>query len=164
MDDPRSRDSADELARYYPEVRRYAGVFARDCSSADDLAQDTYLEALKTLRNSGPPRSPLPWLRSIVHRTAYIHSSEPRHGTIAASRVLDTYRLDPVDELVRAEFVSGATGTLAGLRTRDAALLRDYYWGGQTCAEIGETFATTAGAVKARLYRARCRLRDALSE
>ncbi len=101
--------------------------------------------------------------------------AEGRKGTPDYIAALDAVSVDggpapepadgttPADRLSQAEKIAAVRGAIAGLRDelRDIVILSEY--GERSHAEIAQILSTSAKAIESRLYRARQRLRKALT-
>lgn len=132
---------------------------------ADDVTQDTFLVALRRIRDFDPDRGAmLPWLTYIARNCARKALREVR----AADSVdldldgagVETYpdlaadRL-PEELLDRAETVDRVHAALSALAPRHQRVLESHYLLGQPLADIADAGATTVPAVKSLLHRAR---------
>ena len=101
-----------ELERLYAshadDVRRYVRMVLRNRDDAEDVVQQTFLQALRALRAGVRPQRPRPWLVAIAH-------NECRMAFRRASR-------RPVEvELVEAAAAGGADdGAVSAAALRDA--------------------------------------------
>lgn len=128
---------------------------------AEDAVQEALLKAFRALREHEPPREVLPWLHRVCHNSAIdvIRRSGPGHEQLVEASALDG---GPDDALARREALRELVGGLRDLPRgqRDALLLRELY--GASHAEIAiELQASSAGAVRQLIHRARTTLREA---
>lgn len=167
------RDEAAELQEALSAERgrivRLCARFTGDATVAEDLAQETLLEAWRhehKLRNRAARRS---WLSGIAHnvclRWARRHGRERarlvRLGA-AGDELPDSQ--DVAAELERAEAVALLERALALLPPETRQLLVQRYLEGRPQAELAARLEVSEGAVAARLHRARLALRRALAQ
>ncbi|HEX7166257.1 MAG TPA: RNA polymerase sigma factor [Acidimicrobiales bacterium] len=160
-----------ELVRRYETVARRvaAGVAGSD---ADDVVQDSFVKAYRSLhrfRDGSPFR---PWLLRIV-------ANEARNARRASGRRLslalrsgDADGRDGVsasapsaeDDAAAAERRAAVATALVQLPDRDRLVLVYRWFAGLTEAEMATALGCRPGTVKSRLSRAHERMRAALAE
>lgn len=153
------------VRRHADRVRRVAFVLLRDEGLADDVAQETFLQALRKLTSLRKAASVGSWLLRI-----------------AANRAKDELRQRVrwvEDEELEAHPDEGPTGHVEAERRqlgrvlgelvadlpdryRTPLMLKDVE--GMTYVEIAEHLGIPMGTVQIRIHRARLRLRDQLRE
>ena len=161
----RAGDSAAfaELIRSYDRPLR-ALVFRllEDASAMDDVLQDSYVKAYRSLRGfTGDARFGT-WLYRIVYNTCLDElRRRARHPHVPLESVPD--RRDPVDLASAVSTRTTLARALASLpaELRAVALLVDAE--GMSYDEAGEILGLPPGTVASRLHRARAVLRPALS-
>jgi RNA polymerase sigma-70 factor (ECF subfamily) len=144
---------------FYPGIYRHLLYLTGRPDAAEDLTQETFLQAWRSL-HTFDDRAPLrPWLHRIAHReflqalrARRLHTSldevaelpEPHAaGQTDAVELREVIRTLPVDE-------------------REVVVL--HYLEGYNCEEIGQILGVPAGTVKYRLFEARATLRRELGE
>jgi RNA polymerase sigma factor (sigma-70 family) len=155
------RDHFDEIYRY---LARRVGP-----GIAEDLAAETFVEALKSYHRYDPRKGALrPWLYGIATRMLRRHARKE-------ARQLRAYAKSGVDPVVGSDardFVesalSGATArdiarALARLSQRERDLLLLYAWADLTYTELALAFNVPVGTVRSQLSRTRARLRELLT-
>lgn len=156
------------------DVARFARALTRDAARADDLVQETYLQALRGWHTFRPDADPKRWLFTICRHTflrtarrdaryveapeadpeleslatAVAHGAAERSGAAAALERLD---LAPaIDRALRA----------LPAHYRVAVVLVDVE--GQAYEEAAAVLGVAVGTVRSRLFRGRRLLQDAL--
>jgi len=140
--------------QYRPRVYRFAFKLLRDRDQAEDIVQDTFLKARKSIQTLNQNHSLVSWLFAITRNEVYSHIRRTRgNGRADVDDVWDSET--PLDELVGAETVVIVQNTIAQLKPdyREVILLREYER--MSYAEIARVTGDTEGAVKARLFKAR---------
>ncbi|MFQ5544709.1 MAG: sigma-70 family RNA polymerase sigma factor [Acidiferrobacterales bacterium] len=142
------------------DLYRYAFWLCRDQNRAEDLVEETFLRAWRSLDTLRCEKAAKAWLITILRR---------EHARGYERPVL---QIDPrveLDDLI-AEPDGATTETLA-LHRAIARLSREYreplllqVLGGYSCEEIAELLGLSPGAVMSRLFRARRKLRAVLVE
>ena len=135
-----------------------------DFHIAEELTQDAFLQAyqkLSTLRN---PVHFAGWLYVIASRCCLMWYRKKRLPMSSLARV-ETGEMETVaqrdyrDEQQRQE----VHDALDSLPESQRTVLTLHYLGGLSCEEIGRFIGTSEGAIKDRLYRARLRLREEIT-
>jgi RNA polymerase sigma-70 factor (ECF subfamily) len=158
--------SADGLYRYL--LVRVRG----DRELADELLQQTCVEASKSQR---PPRDDAQceaWLRGIARNLVRRHWRKlrrqpgcvPLESPEAARRLVDDLesRPLPLDTLIREEAVTQLMLAVTSLSASDQRLIFAHYFERRSQAEIARELSVSEKGVESRLYRLRGRLRAAL--
>ena len=166
------RTLAGDEAAFGSLVDRYKGavhalVYRKtgDFHIAEELTQDAFLQAyqkLSTLRN---PVSFGGWLYVIASRCCLMWYRKKRLPTSPLAKVkpaeMETIaQRDYRDEQQRQE----VHDALDSLPESQRTVLTLHYLGGLSCEEIGRFIGTSEGAIKDRLYRARLRLREEITD
>lgn len=152
------------VERYGPRVYRMIRAQVRDPSMAEDLVQETFLNAFVALPRFGFHSSFYTWLYRIMTNTVGQHQRKS-----ARRRELDA-RLDrrvepekaPDVLLEKREAREGVWRALAALpeEYRAPVILRE--WEGKSYAEIAEILGCPLGTVASRIARARGLLAERL--
>jgi RNA polymerase sigma-70 factor (ECF subfamily) len=130
-----------------------------DPASADDLTQETYLRAVRSLPSYRGDSAPARWLLTIARRVCAeeIKSRQSHRATLAAVRAQRLpHAVDPMSN-------SDVADALAGLspERREAFLLAAV--AGFSYAEVAEMCGCPIGTVRSRVARARSDLIAALA-
>jgi RNA polymerase sigma factor (sigma-70 family) len=137
-------------------------LLLRDPVEAEDATQQVFLAAHRSVTGGSPPRDPVPWLAAIARNECRARSRSRRRA--ASELPLRAESLpDPVAAAARTADLDALWRALADLprRQRKAFLLREL--GGLSYRELGVALGVTQPAVESLLFRARKRLRDALT-
>ncbi|MBU0984165.1 MAG: RNA polymerase sigma factor [candidate division Zixibacteria bacterium] len=160
----KSRDRFWELMK--PEHEK-AVVFCRklmgDRDSGDDLYQDALVKAMscfEDLRDHGAFRS---WLYRVMVTT--FRSTVRRPWWKRRARLTDEHQEmlvgdNPLDQHTARRWLQRA---FKAVSTDDQALVTLYELDQWTIAEVAELYGTSEGAIKTRLYRARRKMKQALT-
>lgn len=140
-------------------VRRACAALV-DPASADDLAQETYLRAARSLGSYRGESSPVPWLITIARRVCAEEIAARQRRRDVHSRLRRQRRDAVTDPSVMAE-VSDAIAALAPER-REAFLLTAV--AGMSYADAAAACRCPIGTIRSRVARARDDLMDALGE
>jgi RNA polymerase sigma factor (sigma-70 family) len=158
-----------ELAdRHAPRLTALAGRLLGDAVEAEDLTQETLLQAYLGLDRLRDPERFSSWIYGIAVNLAKMRLRSRRNGTrpaLDATRLAALVAADPSPaEIVETRevwsLVASAVNVLP-VAQRRAVLL--HYVDGLSCEEIAALLGEPAGTVRVRLHRARARLRDRLS-
>ncbi len=151
-----------------------AVVYARlgDWEGVDDVLQEVALAALRQV-NSPPPQWG-PWLRRVAIRQALLFrrrlgrqrrrdkaaNNSPTEGS-ANGRFLTP---DPLEWLIRQEQTAQIQEAIRRLPPIDAELLLLKYGQDWSYGQIAEHLGVGINVIQMRLHRARCRLRQLISQ
>ena len=158
-----------ELAdRHAPRLSALAGRLLGDAVEAEDLTQETLLQAylgLDRLRDQARFAS---WVYGIALNLAKMRLRSRRNGALPevdATRLAALVAADPSPaEVVEArELWSLVESALAVLPAAQRRAVLLHYVDGLSCEEIAALLGEPAGTVRVRLHRARARLRKRLS-
>jgi RNA polymerase sigma-70 factor (ECF subfamily) len=150
------------VGEYSKDVFRYAFWLCRDKTMAEELSQETFMRAWKSIDSLQDDKAAKSWLFTIVRREN--------------ARQYERKRLDMVDDVdfdrVGATREEYDTSTEAFVLRRALAELPEEYReplvlqviGGYSTEEIANQLGIKAGAVMTRLFRARKKLREMLGE
>jgi RNA polymerase sigma-70 factor (ECF subfamily) len=128
---------------------------------ADDVVQETWLRAVRRIRDFDPERGRfIAWLRGIAANVLRSQLRRPRpHKCVG-----ENHAAPSESGLERREQAEQIARALARLSERHEAVLRMKYLEGLSVAVIAETWSETTKAVESLLSRARQALRAAYLE
>ena len=147
---------------YSADLYRYAYWLCKDSPLAEDLVQETFMRAWKSLDKLDKPESAKAWLFTILRRELSRHLGKQKMDLVALEQVAED---DP------NLFHDGQLGKVETWALRQALKQVEPQYleplllqviGGYSCDEIGEMIAAKKGAVMTRLCRARQQLRQLL--
>jgi RNA polymerase sigma factor (sigma-70 family) len=164
-----------DLDAFEAIVRRFRGmVYASaysmldDAHLAEDVAQETFIEAYLNLSKLREPAAFAGWLRHIVFKQAdrllrakhvYIVPLEP-----GIDFDLPAEDLNPALLIEDRERQGVIHQTIAALPEQERIVILLFYSSGYSIKEIAEFMEASPGAIKKRLYDARKRLQSGLLE
>jgi RNA polymerase sigma factor (sigma-70 family) len=159
---------ADLVKRHQRFVFTLAMRFTKTREDAEEVAQDSFIKAYRSLQNFQGQSKFSTWLYSIVYTTAM---------TFLRKRRLDTSSIDDENNHLQIENQSGGfKNDLAENKSRsfyvnqaieqllpdDAMIITLFYKGEQSLEEIAFTLGMEPNNVKVKLFRARQRLKERL--
>lgn len=167
-----SKEAFSQLVRLYQaKVRCYLGRFVRGADVVDDLAQETFIAAYRSLP-SYKQESALPlWLLGIARNLALKHvRDEQRRRAHEADSIENAFSRWAEDRLVQDEpgagrhdqVVEALRTCMDGLQKNSAGMIRDAYFKGRTAAEIAQDSGKTESAVWITMMRIRNTLRECI--
>jgi RNA polymerase sigma-70 factor (ECF subfamily) len=155
------------VERHYDSLLGYLYRMTRgDRSLAQDLAQETFLRALRGIGGYSYPRPFKPWLYAIATNLARNHYASADQRRADNPSEDEDYAADQSGEAeliaqAEAEAVIAALDTLSVLH-REVIVL--YYYQALPLQAIAETLGIPLGTVKSRLWNGVARLRQRLIE
>ncbi|HEY9427451.1 MAG TPA: sigma-70 family RNA polymerase sigma factor, partial [Gemmatimonadaceae bacterium] len=158
------------------DVARFARSLTRDAVRADDLVQETYLQAMRGWHTFRTDADPKRWLLTICHHTflrtiqresRYVDAldDDPELESLATATSHWRAQQSGVTEIVeRMELGAAIDRALAVLPAhyRGAVILVDVE--GQSYEEAALVLGVAVGTVRSRLFRGRRLLQDMLFE
>jgi RNA polymerase sigma-70 factor, ECF subfamily len=153
---------------YQARAVRAAYLITCDVALAEDVAQEVFLQAFRSIRHFDQDRKFAPWfMRSVVHAALKAAQKNSTHDH--SSRGLSLEELftgsDSVEEQVETkEFQAQVWAAMSDLSPRQRAAVVQRYFLDMSEKEIAAQLETPAGTVKWLLHEARERLRSLLSE
>jgi RNA polymerase sigma-70 factor, ECF subfamily len=138
------------------EVYQYALAVLTNPVDAEDVTQQTFLNAYRAFQKGERPHTPHNWLIKIAHNVCRMRwrQSSRRPQEVTLEQAAEPAMLE--DEKAPLEEVLGALAELP-FNQRAAIVMREVE--GRSYAEIAEVLSTTLPAVEALLFRARTSLR-----
>lgn len=145
----------------YQDVYRYAYWICKNQPLAEDLVQETFLRAWRSLDSLQNDKAAKAWLFTILRReNARLYERyRPELTNIDDYSIADTSEDGP-DAVMEKEILHNAINQLES-EYRDPLLLQVV--GGFSGKEIAEILDLNSNTVMTRLFRARSQLKDAFS-
>ena len=159
---------ADLVKRHQRFIFTLALRFAKNREDAEEIAQDCFIKAYKSLASFQGGSKFSTWLYSIVYTTAM---------TFLRKKRVDTSSIDDENVYLQLENQhDGMDNNYAEKRSRtyyvnqaisqllpdDATIITLFYNGEQSLEEIADALGMEANTVKVKLFRARQRLKEKL--
>lgn len=146
-------------------LQRFAAMMARDADEADDLVQETLVEAWRA-PPSDTSRPLRPWLGTVLRnrfrmrRRGAIRRAAREQGAPA----LGTEARSPDREHERLEVLRILLAELQGLPAEDQKIIVRRFFEGESAAEIGRALDIPSATIRSRIHRSLGRLRGALDD
>ena len=159
---------ADLVKRHQRFVFTLALRFAKGREDAEEIAQDCFVKAYRSLASFQGQSKFSTWLYSIVYTTAM---------TFLRKKRVDTHSIDDEGTFVQVENHESAYDTnnaenksrsyylnqaIEQLLPDDITIITLFYKGEQSLEEIAQTMGIETNTVKVKLFRARQRLKEKL--
>ena len=157
---------ADLMKRHQRFVFTLALRFAKNREDAEEIAQDCFIKAYRSLNTFRNTSKFSTWLYSIVYTTAMtflrkkrldIQSIDTEVGLLNVENHVSDLNSDEVEHKSKMIFVNRAIDQLL---PDDAAIITLFYQGEQSLEEIGQALGMETNTVKVKLHRARHRLKE----
>lgn len=181
----RLRGDLDQLlAEAQPRLRRLARQHGLALDMADDVVQETLMEAWRSVRHLRDPKRFDAWLNGIcrnvcrrqvrmearmsARQTPFSALATPTHveevtGETDALELPDLQALDPLDALSRQDLITLLDRALSYLPPSTREALELCYLAEMPQREAAERLGLTGNALDVRLHRARRQLRQVLT-
>jgi len=159
---------ADLVKRHQRFVFTLALRFTKVREDAEEIAQDCFIKAYRSLASFHGQSKFTTWLYSIVYTTAMTSLRKKRVATdsiddentlIQLESRASGYDVNNVENKSRSFYLSKAIDQLL---PDDAAIITMFYKGEQSLEEIAQALGMEANTVKVKLFRARQRLKEKL--
>lgn len=149
------------LDRYEKPVLNFAYKYVQDASTAEDVAQDVFLQVYKRRKSYKPTGKLSTWIFTIAaHRCLNLKRSQKT--IIQHSEERDYENMTPEKYFEDIELQNKIWKALNELPGKQRAALLLAKFEEMPLEEIAEILKTTEGAVKQLLHRAKASLRDKL--
>ena len=156
------RDFAQRIEDEIPFLRRIVRRWHREKSDAEDLVQDTVVQALANAHQWQPGTDLRGWLYTIMRNRFFAGVTRSNRSTAALEQIAATdlrQAAEPSELRLVLRDLLAALRRLPG-NQRSAVLLIGVE--GKSYGEAAETMGTSVGAVRSHLARGRERLRTAV--
>jgi len=159
---------ADLVKRHQRFVFTLALRFAKNREDAEEITQDCFVKAYRSLALFQRQSKFSTWLYSIVYTTAMstlrkkkvnTSSIDDEENAIQIEDNTASYDVDNAENRSRSFYLNQA---IEQLLPDDAAIITLFYKGEQSLEEIAQTMGMEANTVKVKLFRARQRLKERL--
>lgn len=156
--------------RYRPAIARYAGRLLGDDARAEDIVQEVFLSALRSIGRLDRPAGFRPWLYRIAHNTSVDHMRRTRRAEemsidanlLPASEEIRLFRRAPSTHaaVTQKEDFKNLREAFGGLPPSQSEVLVMRELEGLSYDQIAARMGTTRTSVESMLFRARQGLRD----
>lgn len=144
---------------YEKDLLRLCCLYLRDWSVAEDIVQDAFLKAYKSMDRYRGECSEKTWLIKIAincckdyRRSAWYRYVDKR----VSAEALPVSSMQPSDEHI------ALTTAIMKLRPKYMEAVLLYFYEGYSMKEIAEMLGITEAAVSSRMHKARLKLKDEL--
>jgi len=161
---------AELVNRYQNYVFTLVLRFIKSREEAEEVAQDIFIKAYRSLADFRMESKFSTWLYTIVNTTCItflrkkkldLRSLDDERVFEAADSADSGFRADHIEQKSRINMVTKA---IAMLNPDDAEVITLFYKGEQTLEEIGRILGIEPNTVKVRLHRARQRLKEKIEK
>ena len=163
--------SEELVRRHQAPVRGFLRAVCYDRSAIDDLAQETFLRAIKHAGRFDPKYPMRAWLLTIARRLSINHGQKEKRRRPAAGIEPDQLQnhsthTDPSNQLEQQEQQSLSRDmvnqAMAKLSEPQRAAIAMHYQQGLPLEQIAHALDMPMGTVKSHLYRGRQRMKEIL--
>ncbi len=149
------------VKRWSADLYRFAYWLSKERSMAEDLVQETFARAWKSIDQLQDTEKAKSWLFTILRRE-HARKFKRKVIPIAEEREPDTAAGRPTHDSSTEAFVLRQALEVLPPEYREPLILQVI--GGYSMEEIAEQLSLSKGAIMSRLFRARNRLRSQLEE
>ncbi|MEP6610708.1 MAG: sigma-70 family RNA polymerase sigma factor [Mucilaginibacter sp.] len=159
---------ADLVKRHQRFVFTLAMRFAKGREDAEEIAQDCFIKAYRSLGSFQRQSKFSTWLYSIVYTTAMTFLRKKRVDTdsidddatfIQVENQSSAFDVNDAENKSRSFYLNQA---IEQLLPDDATIITMFYKGEQSLEEIAQAMGMEANTIKVKLFRARQRLKEKL--
>jgi len=151
------------IVRQHQEaVFRMAYLVLRDAARAEDIAQETFIRAFRSLDKFDTARPLRPWLLKIAKNLAYNQQRSLRRYFTAVQRWFETQPTatpSPNDIAMRTDQSATIHAAITNLKQSDQEIIYLRYFLDLSVSECAEVLGIASGTVKSRSSRALSQLR-----
>ncbi len=157
---------AELIKRHQRFVFTLALRFAKNREDAEEIAQDCFVKAYRSLNNFQQTSKFTTWLYTIVYTTAMTFLRKKRVSTVdiddeeshlQLENHISEFKADTIEHKSKMHYVNQAINQLL---PDDASIITLFYKGEQSLEEIAKVLGMEANTVKVKLHRARHRLKE----
>lgn len=161
---------AELIRRHQRFVFTLALRFTRSREDAEEVAQDVFVKAYRSLNSFQRTAKFSTWLYSIVYTTSMTFLRKNKLDTqsideegvhLQLEDAASDFRADQVEQKSKIAYLNLAIDRLL---PDDAAIITLFYKGEQSLEEIGQALGMETNTVKVKLHRARHRLKEKLQQ
>lgn len=158
---------ADLMKRYQSYVFSLAIRFTRKREDAEEITQDTFVKAYKSLSQYKRESKFSTWLYTITYNTTMTHLRKKKLETSSLDDEANLIQIEnkgiydeySIEKKSRSFYLNKAIGMLL---PDDAIIITLFYKGEQSLEEIAAVMNIEANTVKVKLHRARHKLKEKL--
>ncbi len=149
------------VKKWSADLYRFAYWLSKERGMAEDLVQETFARAWKSIDQLQDMEKAKSWLLTILRRE-HARKFERKVIPIAEAREPDTEAAQPTHDSSTEAFVLHQALEVLAPEYREPLILQVI--GGYSMEEIAEQLNLSKGAIMTRLFRARNKLRSQLEE
>ena len=161
---------AELVKRHQRFVFTLALRFSKNREDAEEIAQDCFVKAYRSLNSFQQTAKFSTWMYTIVYTTSMTFLRKKRLDTqsidsedshIQLENQVSSFNADQVEQKSKYAYLNMA---ISQLLPDDAAIITLFYKGEQSLEEIAKALGMESNTVKVKLHRARHRLKEKLED
>lgn len=159
-----SSSMAEAMTRFGPMVSALAGIMVRDPRDAEEVVQDTFISAFRSILSFNPAEASFPtWLGRIAYHRA-VDFLRRHRMPIAESTDLAEIPLTDEDEDAPSASADELYEALSMLAPAERTLISLVYFEELPLERVAYIMNSNPGAISARLYRLKRKLARIINE
>jgi putative ABC transport system ATP-binding protein len=147
--------------KYWEWAFAIASGLVNDFAAAQDVTQESFVNAWQRLHQLNNPERFKQWLRRIVMNQAMMYLRHKK-STVSLEEVVESsaiYSETPEKKIIKQETIELVNKSMQNLTLRHRLLLELFYMDGLSQRDIGDLLEISEQIVKSRLHDARTKLR-----
>lgn len=144
--------------KYYPAVYRYLMTLCRDTDMAEELTQETFFKALKSIHRYDPAQKMLTWLCAIAKNIYYSECKRRQRSTELDTAVPDDF--DLIDTLLDKEDHSAILKIVHHLEEPYKEVFTLRIFGELSFRQIADIFGKTETWARVTYYRSKSKIKE----
>lgn len=160
-----NKEAFTELVELFRDMAiGYAYAYLNEWETAQEVAQEAFIQAYKSINGLSVPRAFPAWFKRIVHFSCIRvlrKKTTPTCNIDEVYEIIDTSP-SPIDITEQKERQLLVRQALQGLNDDERTVIMLYYWGGKSYKDIASFLGISFCMVNNRISRARIKLRENL--
>lgn len=156
----------EEAYEYRAELTEICRRIVGDTSLAEDVVQETYLQAVKNIHKLERRDGLMPWLVTVATRRSLNELRRRKYSTVVEEMPerQTAPEFDPCVAVTLTDEFDRVNSIMSTLTTRERDLLMKQVYEGLSLVELAEIEGSSAASVRSVLSRARSKIKTAIAQ